>query len=67
MRIQFSSNSKYVNFAINNEKNQRKNGTFAEFTAKKKEELPSLLLKRLKIVIIYILVYFWDKILKMKN
>jgi len=35
MRIQFSSNSKYVNFAINAKKDQRENGTFTGFTAKK--------------------------------
>ncbi|MBR3617360.1 MAG: hypothetical protein IKN46_01655, partial [Acholeplasmatales bacterium] len=35
MRIQFSCNSKYVNFAINVNKYQRVNSTFEEFTAKK--------------------------------
>ena len=35
MRIQFSSNSKYVNFAINKEPNKKYNDTFDEFEAKK--------------------------------
>ena len=35
MKIQFSSNSKYVNFAINEKSDQRKNETFNNFTAKK--------------------------------
>jgi hypothetical protein len=46
MRIQFSSNSKYVNFAINEKKDQRTNGTFEQFTAKKERGITFVTFKK---------------------
>ena len=35
MRVQFSANSKYINFAINKKPNEKTNDTFEEYEAKK--------------------------------
>ena len=46
IRIQFSANSEYVDFAINQEKDQKVNGTFEEFIDKRERGITFVTVKR---------------------
>lgn len=46
VRIQFSANSEYVDFAINQEKDQKINGTFEEFEDKRERGITFVTFKR---------------------
>ena len=46
VRIQFSANSEYVDFAINQEKDQKVNGTFEDFDDKRERGITFVTLKR---------------------
>ena len=46
VRIQFSANSKFVNFAVSESPGQKKNGTFEEFTAKRERGMVFITFKR---------------------
>ena len=58
MRIQFSCNSKYVNFAINKQKDKRENETFTEFTAIKERGIVFVTFKKpVNVDYLYLIVF----------